>query len=44
MRSSTAVAHYGQPQDIADAVASLARTDARCVTGTTWNVDGGYAL
>jgi 3-oxoacyl-[acyl-carrier protein] reductase len=44
MRSLTAVGHYGQPHDIADAVAFLARTDARFVTGTTWNVDGGFAL
>ena len=44
MRSLTAVGHYGQPHDIADAVAFLARAEARFVTGTTWNVDGGYAL
>jgi 3-oxoacyl-[acyl-carrier protein] reductase len=44
MRSLTAVGHYGQPHDIADAVAFLARDEARFVTGTAWNVDGGYAL
>ena len=44
MRSLTAVGHFGQPHDIADAVAFLARAEARFVTGTTWNVDGGYAL
>ena len=44
MRALTAVGHYAQPHDIADAVAFLARTEARFVTGTTWNVDGGYAL
>jgi 3-oxoacyl-[acyl-carrier protein] reductase len=44
MRSLTAVGHYGQPHDIADAVAFLARAEARFVTGTAWNVDGGYAL
>jgi 3-oxoacyl-[acyl-carrier protein] reductase len=44
VRSLTAVGHYGQPHDIADAVAFLARTEARFVTGATWNVDGGYAL
>jgi 3-oxoacyl-[acyl-carrier protein] reductase len=44
VRSLTAVGHYGQPHDIADAVAFLARTEARFVTGTAWNVDGGYAL
>jgi 3-oxoacyl-[acyl-carrier protein] reductase len=44
MRSLTAVGHYGQPHDIGDAVAFLARDDARFVTGTTWNIDGGFAL
>jgi 3-oxoacyl-[acyl-carrier protein] reductase len=44
VRSATAVGHYGQPRDIADAVAFLARAETRFVTGTTWNVDGGYAL
>jgi 3-oxoacyl-[acyl-carrier protein] reductase len=44
VRSLTAVGHYGQPHDIADAVAFLARAEARFVTGTTWNIDGGYAL
>ena len=44
VRSLTAVGHYGQPHDIADAVAFLARTEARFVTGTTWNIDGGFAL
>ena len=44
MRTLTAVAYYGQPHDIADAVAFLARDEARFVTGTTWNVDGGFAL
>src|ERR1700681_1863643 len=43
-RSATAVGHYGQPRDIADAVAFLARAETRFVTGATWNVDGGYAL
>jgi 3-oxoacyl-[acyl-carrier protein] reductase len=44
VRAATAVGHYGQPRDIADAVAFLARAETRFVTGTTWNVDGGYAL
>jgi 3-oxoacyl-[acyl-carrier protein] reductase len=44
VRSLTAVGHYGQPRDIADAVAFLARAEARFVTGTAWNIDGGYAL
>jgi 3-oxoacyl-[acyl-carrier protein] reductase len=44
VRSITAVGHYGQPHDIADAVAFLARAEAGFVTGTAWNIDGGYAL
>jgi 3-oxoacyl-[acyl-carrier protein] reductase len=44
VRSLTAVGHYGQPHDIADAVAFLARAQTRFVTGTAWNIDGGYAL
>jgi 3-oxoacyl-[acyl-carrier protein] reductase len=44
VRSMTAVGHYAQPRDIADAVAFLARAETRFVTGATWNVDGGYAL
>jgi 3-oxoacyl-[acyl-carrier protein] reductase len=44
MRSLTAVGHYGQPHDIAAAVAFLARPEARFVTGTAWNVDGGWGL
>ena len=44
VRSATAVGHYGQPRDIADAVAFLARAETQFVTGATWNVDGGYAL
>jgi short-subunit dehydrogenase len=44
MRSLTAVGCYGQPHDIAGAVAFLARAEARFVTGTAWNVDGAYAL
>jgi 3-oxoacyl-[acyl-carrier protein] reductase len=44
MRSLTAVGHYGQPHDIAAGVAFLARAEARFVTGTAWNVDGGWAL
>jgi NAD(P)-dependent dehydrogenase (short-subunit alcohol dehydrogenase family) len=44
VRSATAVGHYAQPDDIANAVAFLARPEAGFVTGTAWNVDGGYAL
>ncbi|WP_089102854.1 3-oxoacyl-ACP reductase family protein [Streptomyces hyaluromycini] len=44
IRAMTAVGHYAQPRDIADAVAFLARAEAGFVTGASWNVDGGYAL
>src|ERR1700722_302221 len=44
VRSATAVGRYGQPRDIAAAVAFLARPEARFLTGTAWNVDGGFAL
>ena len=44
VRALTAVGHFAQPRDIADAVAFLARAEARFVTGTPWNVDGGFAL
>src|ERR1700730_10996791 len=44
VRSATAVGHYGQPHDIADAVAFLARAETRFVNGTPLNVDGGRGL
>jgi 3-oxoacyl-[acyl-carrier protein] reductase len=44
VRSLTALGQYAQPRDIADAVAFLARIESRFVTGTSWNVDGGFAL
>lgn len=43
MRQLTALGHYGQPQDIASAVAYLASAEAGFVTGASWNVDGGFA-
>jgi 3-oxoacyl-[acyl-carrier protein] reductase len=43
MRERTAVGHYGRPQDIASAVAYLARPEAGFITGISWNVDGGFA-
>jgi 3-oxoacyl-[acyl-carrier protein] reductase len=36
------VGHYGQPEDVADAVAYL--RDARFVTGETLNVNGGELM
>lgn len=44
MRSLTAVGRYGQPRDIASAVAYLALPEAGFVTGVTWNIDGGYTI
>jgi 3-oxoacyl-[acyl-carrier protein] reductase len=43
MRARTAVGHYGRPEDIASAVAYLARPEAGFITGISWNVDGGFA-
>lgn len=37
----TPMGRFGEPQDIANAVALLASTDAGWVTGVTLNVDGG---
>jgi 3-oxoacyl-[acyl-carrier protein] reductase len=42
MRQLTAVGHYGRPEDIASAVAYLVSPEAGFITGTTWNVDGGF--
>jgi 3-oxoacyl-[acyl-carrier protein] reductase len=44
MRSLTALGRYGQPRDIASAVAYLALPEAGFVTGVTWNIDGGYTI
>jgi 3-oxoacyl-[acyl-carrier protein] reductase len=40
----TTVGHYAQPADIASAVAYLASPEARFVTGSSWNVDGGFSV
>lgn len=39
----TALGHYAAPGDVAAAVAFLCGPDARYLTGTTVNVDGGFA-
>jgi enoyl-[acyl-carrier-protein] reductase (NADH) len=44
MKAMLPVGHYAHPDDIASAVAYLARPEARFITGTTWDVDGGYAV
>lgn len=41
MVQSVALGHYGEPEDIAGAVAFFASNDAKYVTGVTLNVDGG---
>ncbi|MET0896739.1 MAG: 3-oxoacyl-ACP reductase family protein [Mycobacterium sp.] len=41
-RAMTALGRYGQPHDIASAVAYLALPEAGFVTGATWHVDGGF--
>jgi 3-oxoacyl-[acyl-carrier protein] reductase len=41
-RAMTALGRYGQPRDIASAVAYLASPEAAFVTGATWHVDGGF--
>lgn len=44
IRALTALGHYGQPADVAGAVAFLAGPEGRFITGISWNVDGGFAL
>lgn len=41
LRSLTSLGRYGQPEDIAAAVAFLVGPDASYITGATLNVDGG---
>ena len=44
IRGFSALGHYGQPRDIASAVAYLALPEAGFVTGANWNIDGGVTL
>ncbi|NYJ03192.1 3-oxoacyl-[acyl-carrier protein] reductase [Nocardioides thalensis] len=44
MKALMPVGHYAHPTDIASAVAYLVRPEARFVTGTSWDVDGGFAV
>lgn len=41
LRAMTSLGRYGQPEEIAGAVAFLVGPDARYITGATLNVDGG---
>jgi 3-oxoacyl-[acyl-carrier protein] reductase len=41
LKGLAALGRYGQPEDIAAAVAFLAGPDANYITGATLNVDGG---
>lgn len=43
LKGLAALGRYGQPEDIAAAVAFLAGPDAGYITGTTLNVDGGQS-
>jgi 3-oxoacyl-[acyl-carrier protein] reductase len=43
-RPMTSLGRYGQTSDIASAVSYLAGPEASFVTGTNWNIDGGFAV
>ncbi|MBO0144791.1 3-oxoacyl-ACP reductase FabG [Agrobacterium sp. Ap1] len=43
LRALTALGHYGEPGDIASAVAFLVSPAAKFITGTVLNVDGGIS-
>jgi 3-oxoacyl-[acyl-carrier protein] reductase len=42
VRNLLALGRYGHPDDVANAVAYLAGSQADFVSGATWNIDGGY--
>ena len=44
IRKRLPAGHWGQPVDIAKAVAFLSSSDARYITGVTLPVDGGYSI
>ena len=43
LKAGTALGRYGKPEEVAAAVAFLASPAAGYITGTTLNVDGGFA-
>jgi len=43
LKAGTALGRYGKPEEVAAAVAFLANPAAGYITGTTLNVDGGFA-
>jgi len=44
LRPLIATGQYGQPRDIASAVAYLASPESGFITGVTWNIDGGFVI
>ncbi|MEH1164135.1 SDR family oxidoreductase [Micromonospora sp. CPCC 205539] len=44
VKGLTALGHYAAPADIAAAVAFLASSNGRYITGATLNVDGGFTI
>lgn len=44
LRPLIAVGRYGQPRDVASAVAYLASPESGFVTGVSWNIDGGFVI
>ncbi len=43
LKAGTALGRYGKPEEVAAAVAFLASPAAAYITGTSLNVDGGFA-